>query len=108
MQRPVRVTTPPHENRGSGGSSGNHKEPPLEELTEEQRAMRLMLGFGSFHSTKGLAKYNVWGQTCAPPRGKVRAQEEAELAQLMEKLYQSEKKIVIPDRFVLKASQETK
>jgi len=35
------------------GPSGKHEEPPMSQMTEEERQMKEMLGFGSFHSTKG-------------------------------------------------------
>jgi len=46
-----RAATPPPANLT--GPTGQHEEPPMSEMTEEERQMKEMLGFGSFHSTQG-------------------------------------------------------
>jgi len=35
------------------GPTGKHEEPPMSQLSEEERKMKELMGFGSFHTTKG-------------------------------------------------------
>ncbi|XP_071517991.1 uncharacterized protein [Panulirus ornatus] len=46
------------------GPSGRHDETPMHELTAEEKQMRELMGFSSFHTTKGNLHYDVWGATC--------------------------------------------
>jgi len=57
----------------TAGPTGKHAEKPMSEMSEEDRQMKELLGFGSFHSTKGkkVAGNNV-GAVNVPVKRKYR------------------------------------